>query len=370
MPRHDDPTMNRSEYRAAPAADRSPARRRLLLATGGVLLLPAWVRAERQVQRVHDTLFGSPIELSAAGGPRAAAALSTVLLGLRHLHREWNAWKPGGELGRLNRALRGGRAAPVSPALRRMIVDARALEQQTAGLFNPAIGGLVATWGFHDDDLRPGPRPADADIAAWRDAAPSLSQLRLDGLQVSAAQPRLQLDFGAYAKGVAADWALGQLRRRGVTDAVIDLGGNIAAMGRAGDGPAARAWRIGLRDPVSTGLLATLALEGQEAVVTSGTYERYRLVDGQPLAHVIDPRRGAPAGELVSLTVVHPSAARADAAATALLVAGPSGWPALAARLGLTQVLAIDRHGQASATTTLARRLNERSPGLGPLRLV
>jgi FAD:protein FMN transferase len=92
-------------------------------------------------------------------------------------------------------------------------------------------------------------------------------------------------------------------------------------------------------------------------VVTSGSYERFRLVDGQRATHILDPFTARPAPELVSVTVVHPSAGVADAAATALLVAGPARWPRVAERMGVTQVLLIDRHGRAAATAPLAARL-------------
>jgi FAD:protein FMN transferase len=81
------------------------------------------------------------------------------------------------------------------------------------------------------------------------------------------------------------------------------------------------------------------------------------VLDGERATHILDPRRGAPAPELISVTVVHPSAALADAAATALLVAGPTHWPKVAQNMGVEQVLVVDRHGRPSATAALQARL-------------
>lgn len=315
----------------------------------GLVVLPATAGALRSAQRV---LFGSPIELLLPAAAPSAAG-DEVLAGLTAINARWNAWKPG-DVDDLNAALRNGRPQVVTPALASMIRAAAALEAQSSGHFNPAIGGLVGAWGFHDDVMRPGTRPRADTLARWTTGRPSLAWLDVRGLTVRG--PRrsvVQLDFGAYAKGVALDWALDRLTRLGIGDGLLNLGGNLAAMGNAGG----RAWRVGIRDPHGPGLAASLTVHGREAVVTSGTYERWRLLDGERCTHIIDPATGCPAGGLDSVTVVHRSAALADAAATALLVAGGDRWPAVAQRMGVDQVLVIDRSGRRNATPRLARRL-------------
>lgn len=334
-------------------------RRDWLALAGSALLAPlALADGPAPLGRVSRRLFGSPVDLLSAAP--AGQALQEVAAGLQQIDARWNAWKPG-ELSRLNRDLRAGRIVTPSPELAAMIRSATVLERLSGGLFNPAIGGLVGAWGFHDDELRPGRRPTPATLAPWTEAPPSLAQLEWHGLQLRCHHPRLQLDFGAYAKGVAADWALDRLRARGVGDAVVNLGGNLAAMGRAPGRP----WRVGIRDPDSDSAaprwMAMLETRGREAVVTSGTYERWRLLDGERATHILDPHSAAPAQALASVTVVHASAALADAAATALLVAGPQRWPAVAERLGVDQVLVIDAQRRALATDRLLVRLQPAS---------
>lgn len=326
------------------------SRRTLLAAAGLVLLAPdAWA-----VPHAQRHLFGSPVDLwLPADAP--AAARADVLAGLSAMNARWNAWKPG-ELTALNAALRAGRVHRATPAIAALIHGARPLEAASLGCFNPAIGGLVGAWGFHADEMAHNGRAPDArEVARWMRAPPSLAQLEWRGLDVRSRNPALQLDFGAYAKGVAIDWALERLRRRhGVRDALLNLGGNLGAMGRI-DG---RAWRVGIRDPHGPGLAAALATDGREAVVTSGSYERWRrLDDGRRATHIIDPARGEPAPALASVTVVHPSAALADAAATALFVAGPARWRGIAARMGVDQVLVIDHEGRRESTARLGARL-------------
>ncbi len=333
--------------------DRSPSlnRRDALAALAGAVLLPLAGPAAASVRHERHFLFGSPVDvmLRHAPGERMQAPLDRVMRGLQHLHREWNAWKPG-ELGRINQALREGRSARATPALRAMIRSAAQLEQASAGFFNPAIGGAVHAWGFHDDVMRDGVRPTPAALAAWRDAAPSLAQIEWRGDELASRNPRLQLDFGAYAKGVAIDRALDEFAARGQGDALVNLGGNLGAMGAPG-------WQIGIRDPFGEGLVASVATQGREAVVTSGSYERFRVLDGERCTHILDPFSAAPAQGLVSVTVLHRSAALADAAATALLVAGPQRWRAVAQRMGVTQVLAIGPDGRGMASTALMPRL-------------
>ncbi len=323
-------------------------RQALTLLAGAVLCAPAAATMRRE----SGFLFGSPIELLL---PSAApqSLVDTVLSGLQAINNRWNAWKPG-DVTALNQAFREGRSAAASPALRALIRNAAWLEQRSLGCFNAGIGGLVGAWGFHADELRPGTRPPARALARWTAARPSLAQIEVRGDQVASRNPQLQFDFGGIAKGAALDWALDRLGALGSPDALLNLGGNLAAMGRAGERP----WAIGIRDPAGPGLLATLETAGREAVVTSGSYERFRWLDGQRCTHILDPGSGAPTPELVSVTVVHRSATLADAAATALLVAGPKRWPVVAESLGVDRVIVVDRHGRVTVTPRLAPRVS------------
>jgi len=329
----------------------APTRRAVLAAATGLVLLPLPSQA---VQHERRHAFGSPIDLLLpAGAPRRAGV--DILAGLARMNVRWNAWKPG-DLTALNDALGAGRVHRTTPEIVALIRGAAPLEAASLGCFNPAIGGLVGAWGFHADILSSeGAAPDASDIGRWTASRPSLGQLELRGLDVRCRNPALRLDFGAYAKGVAIDWAFDRLaRRHGVHDALLNLGGNLGAMG----GIDGRAWQVGIRDPHGPGLVATLATRGREAVVTSGSYERWRILDnGQRATHIIDPATGTPAPSLASVTVVHANAGLADAAATALLVAGPARWRTIAQRMRVDQVLVVDQAGRRDATPRLAARL-------------
>lgn len=325
-----------------------PTRRQALAALSAAVLLP--VAGAAPARRETRWLFGGPatLRLSEAG---PSLDLQPVWAALESIHTRWNAWKPGG-LGPLNGALAQGRWVTIPPALQQALQHAARLEAATLGHFNPAIGALVRRWGFHADELKPGRAPSAAALERWQRSRPSLAHLQWQGLRVRSTHPALQVDLGAYAKGLAADLALRQLQAAGARGAVVDLGGNLALRGDAGGRP----WQVGLRDPERDGLIGQLAAGPHEAVVTSGSYERFRVVDGQACSHLLDPFTGQPARELVSATVVHADAALADAAATALAVAG-ARWRELAARLSLDQALVVHRSGLAEATPRLAARL-------------
>jgi thiamine biosynthesis lipoprotein len=111
---------------------------------------------------------------------------------------------------------------------------------------------------------------------------------------------------------------------------------------------------VGVRHPQGEGALASLEVSGRMAVVTSGTYERYRQDGDRRYPHIIDPRSGQPATHVVSATVLHPDAARADVAATALVVAGSKDWPEVARGLDVSEVMIVDEAGRVQLTPGMA----------------
>lgn len=133
-------------------------------------------------------------------------------------------------------------------------------------------------------------------------------------------RPDVRIDLGGVAKGHGVDRVAGFLTASGVENALVDLSGNMVALGAA---PGRRGWLVGIRDPQDrVAYLATLLLQ-DEAVATSGDYEQFVTDGGKRYGHILDPRTGWPAAGLASVTVVAGTAATADAWATALFVLGP-----------------------------------------------
>jgi len=334
-----------------------PLNRRDFMKLGlGACLLPAVgvSRAEAVVSEemyVFGTLVG--VDVLSRDTDAARAAIADVSHRFTQQNRDWHAWKPGA-LGDLNRALAAGRTHEAAADLLPLLHQARDLARASGGLFNPAIGRLVGLWGFHNDTMPVGAPPHAAAVAELVAAAPSMDDLVFDGRRVGSRNPHVQIDLGGHAKGVALNQALDRLAALGYGNALVNLGGNLAVSGAHGDRP----WRIGVRHPQGEGAIASLEVSGRMAVVTSGTYERYRQDGDRRYPHIIDPRSGQPAMHVVSATVLHPDAARADVAATALVVAGSTAWPEVARKLGVNDVMIVDEAGRVQLTPAMAARVH------------
>lgn len=304
-------------------------------------------------------VFGTRVELQIYGVPEptARAAAAAVLGEFDRLHRTYHAWQPS-ELTALNEAIaRGERDIALTDEMAALLTDARQLATDSEDLFNPAMGALIRRWGFHADTFAPRVPPAH-DIAGLVAAQPRMRDLVIEHKRLTSRNRAVQLDFGGYAKGYALDRARELLRQQGVQHALINIGGNILALGTKGNQP----WRVGVAHPRGTGALGSVALHDGEAIGTSGDYQRYFEVGGQRYCHVLDPRTGYPASGTQAVTVLIAPGPRAgvrsDALSKPLFVAGEAHWLARAKSLGVTQVLRVDPQGQIWVTPALNARLD------------
>ena len=302
-------------------------------------------------------VFGTLVEISVYGAPEAQAqqATAAVLTRFDALHQQLHAWEPS-ELSRLNAALAQGERTTVTPELAAMLRDAQTLSIQSNNLFNPAIGGLIALWGFHADT--PQSRVPDAAaIAGWVKQQPRMGDLHIEKNTVWSDNPAVQLDLGGYAKGRALDDAVAILKAHGIQNALVNIGGNVIALGQHGDRP----WRVGIQHPRKAGTLATLDLLDGEAIGTSGDYQRYFEAGGRRYSHLIDPRSGWPATGMQSVTILLRGAhagTRSDALSKPLFIDGAARLADHAAQLGIRDYLAVDASGKTVRSPSLAARLH------------
>jgi FAD:protein FMN transferase len=301
-------------------------------------------------------VFGTLVEVSVYGVPEAQGrqATAAVLTRFDALHRSLHAWQPS-DVSRLNTALARGQRVPVTPELAAMLEDAQALSIRSDDLFNPAIGGLIALWGFHADTPR-AQVPDGPAIERWVKAAPSMRDLHVENGQAWSDNPAVQLDLGGYAKGYALDEAVRILKAQGIHDALVNIGGNVIALGTHGD----RAWRVGIQHPRRPGTLATLDLRDGEAIGTSGDYQRFFEAGGQRYCHLIDPRSGKPANGMQSVTILvsgEHAGTRSDALSKPLFIDGPARLAEQAARLGVADYLAVDAAGKIHVSPAMQARL-------------
>jgi len=292
----------------------------------------------------HDQFFafGTLIDLTLYGVDPATArqASDRIEQDFQDMHIDWHAWEPG-ILSTLNEQLASQETVTADPSILPLLREANRLSQLSTGLFNPVIGELIALWGFHDNPLPIGTLPDKDTLKKLVAQLPSAADITIEGNRISTRNPAARYDLGAFAKGYAIDRAIDRLRELGIRHAIINAGGDLRAIGRHGDRP----WRIGIRHPRQPGILASVEIEDDTSVFTSGDYERFFEVDGTRYHHIIDPRTGYPADGTSSVTVIYDNAATADAAATALFVAGPGEWLTVARRMGIRQVMLVDTDG-------------------------
>mgnify|MGYP006265918039 CR=1 FL=1 len=309
----------------------------------------------QEIQRAQHLAFGTVVDIQFAdvGPDKAAVGFQIVREDLDFLHATWHPWEPG-SLTRVNQLLPFNAEFSIGPSILGLLERSQALHAQSDGLFNPAIGKLVDLWGFHAQPEGPRTPPDEAAIRALLDAAPSPDDIVIDGVRARGTNPAVQLDFGGVAKGFALGQLSAHLVELGYADLLINAGGDLIAIGR----PAGRPWRVGIRHPRRPdAVLASLSVAGGESVFTSGDYERSFTHDGVRYHHMLDPRTGRPARGLQSVTVVTQDPALADAAATALFVAGPDAWPRIARRMGVEQVMVVEGDGSIAITPALAERV-------------
>jgi thiamine biosynthesis lipoprotein len=338
----------------------------LLLLAGIGLAMSACSKASNNEHRHTILAFGTLIEITLfdTTEAKANAAFDQLERNFHAYHASWTPWETS-DLSRINDAIRAGTEVVVPASILPMITASKALFEQSKGLFNPAIGNLINLWQMHlheDPDIRP---PDAQEIARVLRQNPSMSDIQIDAGVLHSSNPDVQLSLGAFAKGYAIDLALDYLRSQGIENAVINAGGDLRVAGKHGERP----WRIGIRHPRADSVIAWLDAKAGESIFTSGDYERYYLYEGKRYHHILDPRTGYPAAGTSSVTVIHDDAGTADAAATALFVAGPEHWHEVARSMGIRFVMLIDTDGGIHMNPAMHERINLVNPESGHIVL-
>ncbi len=263
-------------------------------------------------------------------------------------------WTETSEVTRINQDA-ATRSLEIHPEVADVIATSQRVAKASGGAFDITIEPLVRLWGF----LGGGPRvPATDEIIA------TLKHIGWDKLDFNENKQTLRftssnvrIDLGGIAKGYGVDRVAAALSNAGVTNALIDLSGNMVALGDAVGHPG---WAVGIRDPAgNVPWLARLELHN-EAVATSGDYEQFVDADGKRYGHILDPRTGWSASGLSSVTVVCDRATVADAWATALFVMGPEEARRLASARDDLSVILIEPGAGGTATVWVEKQLTPR----------
>lgn len=258
---------------------------------------------------------------------------------LERINALMSTWDPASELSRFNQSTSLEPVA-VAPETFEVFEWAVRLEQETRGALDVTLGPLLDAWGFGPAGRREH-APSDEDIARLREGL-GLRHVELDpaARTVRKRHPGIVIEFSAIAPGYAADRLAALLEGRGYHDYLVDVGGEFRVKGANDLGTP---WQIAVERPTGEGrFIERMIPLSAGAVATSGDYRNYHEVDGERVAHIVDPRTGRPIGHrLASVTVVDDLAVRADGLSTALMVLGEDEGYALAEALDLAALFIV-----------------------------
>lgn len=259
--------------------------------------------------------------------PRHADAVEVVLEALEELDEiesSLTIYQPASEISRVNREA-AERPVSVSPATFDLVRRACIWSERTDGAFDITAGPLVETWGF---TRRRGKKPSAEEIAGALERV-GFRRLMLDAERRSIrfAAPGMMVNLGGIGKGDAIDRVANRIKANGVSDFLLH--GGSSSVFAAGDQTfgSGLGWAVGISHPTKPNRRIAGIWLRDSALATSGSGKQFFHHRGRRYGHVIDPRTGYPAGDLLALTVLMPSAADADACSTGLFVNGRESIP-------------------------------------------
>jgi thiamine biosynthesis lipoprotein len=236
-------------------------------------------------------------------------------------------------------AARTTEAQPVPPELVTLLELAAGVHRASGGCFDPTVRPLVRLWGFDGDSPHV---PADAELESVRTRVGFDKIAIVDAEHVRKLASDVEVDMASIGQGYTVGRLAAVAERFGLTDYLVEIGGELLGTGRRPDG---RSWRVGIESSAAEGAaLRALPLraDGTTAVITSGTYRHFFEDQGKVYGHILDPRTGRPVDHaLVSVTVAGDDPALAAAWGTALLCLGPDAGAAAASELGLAALLTV-----------------------------
>jgi FAD:protein FMN transferase len=288
-----------------------PSRRDFLgLCIGGFLVagVPAAMRGRPPLVRRTVPAMGSFAELAVAHRDEryAHGAIDAALHEIARIERLMSRFRPDSDVGRLNAAA-PGTAVGIGADTRVVLLEALRWAEASDGAFDPALARAVELW---DVRARTAP-PAAGELRRF--AGRRLYRaLDVDRGRAVLGHADVAVDLGAIAKGYGVDRAVLALREWGVTSGLVNLGGDLYALGAAPDG---EPWRVGVRG--AGGAIVATHLVADGAVATSGDHEQHFVHAGRRYHHLLDGRTGEPYVTAArSITLQADSCMSADAAAT------------------------------------------------------
>jgi FAD:protein FMN transferase len=258
---------------------------------------------------------------------------------LEDINRHFSTYRPDSELSRFNQSRDTG-WIPASADLVQVLSEAQRVSKLSGGAYDVTVGSLVNLWGF-------GPKEGDDRIPSQKEIAAAQARTGYTHLDIRTSPPAVRkdmpdlfVDLNSIAQGYTVDRVAERLERLGITDYLVEIGGELRGKGL---NQLNGHWRIGIERPTpGERAVYTIIKIADVGVSTSGDYRDYFERDGVRYSHTINPRTGRPiTHRLASVTVVTENTMRADALSTALMVLGPDDGYHVAEQAGLAAYFII-----------------------------
>jgi thiamine biosynthesis lipoprotein len=304
--------------------------------------------------KYHQVSLGTTIEITLQSNDQKAAekAALQAFQEIRRIERLMSPWIETSDVYRINRSPEKEWVA-ISPETFTVILKAQNISVLSEGAFDITVAPLIQLWRIAREKGAPPPSEETEKIVSLVDFR-NIST-RSDG-KVLLKKGGTAIDLGGIAKGYAVDRAFDALRSLGYNNLIVNAGGDLRVGGLKNNQP----WSIGIQDPRSSEKVMATILVSDEAVATSGDYEKFFFHQGKRYHHILNPKTGLPAEGCRSVTVLSKDGMTADALATAVFVLGPEKGYSLCKRLEAVKCLIMDRQGRIMLTPGLKDRISLR----------
>lgn len=268
--------------------------------------------------RTYSVMGGILLDVKLYGTlSERAAAFDAVYRQMKRIEQACDIYNPESELSRLNKSAYQ-KPFICSELLWSLLMESKKYYEVSGGSFDISATPFMKLWGFYRKRKT---LPSPAEIAdAKRHTGLDKVSFDMEKRSVKFLVPDMRLDLGGIAKGFAVDMAAEAAKKYNVTAGIINLSGNAYCFPSAF--PSKNRYVVGVRDPLHKSMICGIVSLLDQSVATSGDYERYVVINGKHYAHIMDPRSGDPVKDMLSVTVVTPSATAADALSTTVFING------------------------------------------------
>ncbi len=317
--------------------------KRILLFAIFALVLTSTCARQKTVQKT-EAIMGTDVTLTVVARSVAEGdeAIDAGMAELRRLDAMMSLYKDTSEITKVNLAA-GKHPVKVSPEMIEVVEDGAEISRLSNGIFDLTIGPLVVLWQMR---LKEGKIPTDAEIARIKPLVNYKNVVvNKEASTIFLKKAGMIMDFGGM-KGYAADRVAGIFKKRGITNAVIAVAGDIWVLGRRDDG---KPWRIGVQHPREHDKVIAVLNLSNKYVSTSGDYERFVIKGNKRYHHIIDPRTGKPSKGVISATLVGDKGAFIDPLTKVPFIMGPDEGLKIVSQVGAEAII-VDDHGKIYTT--------------------